>query len=115
MAKTREYSDVIKAVYKEIERLFKSPKDWGKEDEKIIQLFTILKEAVFEQVHNVLAPQKTAQGEKELRDILAKYVIGYTEKKKECEFHRRNLTYTRETCSVEENKGGAERIYRPIP
>lgn len=82
MAKTREYTDVIKAVYKEIERLFKTPKLWDKEDEKIIQLFSILKEAVFEQVHNVLAPQKTAQGEKELRDILAKYVIGYTEKKK---------------------------------
>ena len=73
MAKTREYSDVIKAVYKEIERLFKTPKLWDKEDEKIIQLFSILKEAVFEQVHNVLAPQRTAQGEKELRDILAKY------------------------------------------
>ena len=86
MAKTREYSDVIKAVYKEIERLFKTPKLWDKEDEKIIQLFSILKEAVFEQVHNVLAPQKTAQGEKELRDILAKYVIGYTEKKKSVNF-----------------------------
>lgn len=82
MAKAKEYTDVIKAVYKEIERLFRSPKDWGKEDEKIIQLFSILKEAVFEQVHNVLAPQKTASSEKELRDILAKYVIGYTEKKK---------------------------------
>lgn len=86
MAKTREYSDVIKAVYKEIERLFKTPKLWDKEDEKIIQLFSILKEAVFEQVHNVLAPQKTAQGEKELRDILAKYVIGYTEKNKGVNF-----------------------------
>ena len=86
MAKTREYTDVIKAVYKEIERLFKTPKLWDKEDEKIIQLFSILKEAVFEQVHNVLAPQKTASAEKELRDILAKYVIGYTEKKKGLNF-----------------------------
>jgi predicted phage terminase large subunit-like protein len=86
MAKTREYSDVIKAVYKEIERLFKTPKLWDKEDEKIIQLFSILKEAVFEQVHNVLAPQRTASAEKELRDILAKYVIGYTEKKKSVNF-----------------------------
>ena len=86
MAKTRDYTDVIKAVYKEIERLFKTTKLWDKEDEKIIQLFSILKEAVFEQVHNVLAPQKTVQGEKELRDILAKYVVGYTEKKKGVNF-----------------------------
>ena len=86
MAKTREYSDVIKAVYKEIERLFKTPKLWDKEDEKIIQLFSILKEAVFEQVHNVFAPQRTASAEKELRDIIAKYVIGYTEKKKGVNF-----------------------------
>jgi predicted phage terminase large subunit-like protein len=86
MAKTRDYADVIKAVYKEIERLFKTPKLWDKEDEKIIQLFSILKEAVFEQVHNVLAPQRTASAEKELRDIIAKYVIGYTEKKKGVNF-----------------------------
>ncbi len=82
MAKNNDYTEVIKAAYKEIEKLFKTPKIWDKEDEKIIQLFSILKEAVFEQVHNVLAQQKTASSEKELRDILAKYVIGYTEKKK---------------------------------
>lgn len=86
MANVRDYTDVIKAVYKEIEKLFKSPKSWDAEDEKIIQLYSVLKEAVFEQVHSVLVPQKTASSEKELRDILAKYVIGYTDNRKGVNF-----------------------------
>ena len=86
MAKTIQYTDVIKAYYKEIERLFKSPKLWDKEDGKIITLYSTLKEAIFAQVHTVLAPQKTAQSEKEIREIISKYVVGYTDKKKGVNF-----------------------------
>lgn len=81
MAKTNDYTEVIQTVYKEIDKLFKSPKTWSQEDAKIVQLFAILKEAVWQQVHSVLVPQQTAQSEKEIRDILAKYVVGYPNKK----------------------------------
>lgn len=86
MAKTNDYGNIAQIAYKEIEKLFKMTKVWSKEDEKIIQLFSILKEAVWQQVHSVLAPMKTDKAEKEIRDILAKYVIGYTEKKKGINF-----------------------------
>ena len=86
MAKTMDYSAVIQTVYKEIEKTFKNTKEWAQADEKIIQLFTILKEAVWQQVHTVLVPKQTANSEKELRDILAKYVVGYTEKKRSINF-----------------------------
>lgn len=86
MAKTNDYTKVIQTASHEIEKLFKSTKCWTQNDDKIVQLFAILKEAVYQQVHNVLSPQKTVEAEKELRDILAKYVIGYTDKKKSINF-----------------------------
>ena len=86
MAKTNDYGTVIQTVYQEIEKLFKNTKAWAQSDDKIVQLFAILKEAVYQQVHNVLSPQQTDKSEKELRDILAKYVIGYTDKKKSINF-----------------------------
>lgn len=86
MAKNNDYTQVIQTVYREIEKLFKSTKVWAQSDDKILQLYAILKEAIYQQVHNVLVPQKTAEGEKRIRDILAKYVIGYTDKKKSVNF-----------------------------
>lgn len=81
MAKTNDYMAIIQTVQKAIEKLFKSSKDWSQEDEKITQLFALLKEAVWQQVHSALVPQKTDKSEKEIRDILAKYVVGYPNKK----------------------------------
>ena len=86
MAKNTDYTEVIQAVYKEIEKLFKNTKAWGQADDKIVQLFAILKEAVWQQVHKVLVPMGTAESEKQIREILAKYVVGYTEKKKYINF-----------------------------
>ena len=81
MAKTNDYGEIIQTIYNEIERLFKSSKLWAQEDEKITQLFALLKEAVWQQVHSVLVQQKTEKSEKEIREILAKYVVGYPNKK----------------------------------
>ena len=86
MAKTSDYTAVIQTVYREIEKLFKNSKVWAQSDDKITQLFALLKEAVWQQVHSVLTPQETQKSEKEIRDILAKYVVGYTEKKKGVSF-----------------------------
>lgn len=84
MAKNNDYSIVIQKAYREIEKLFKSQKAWSQCDSKIIEILTILKTAIYEQVHNVLVPQRTEKTEKEVRDILAKYVIG--DKKKDAVF-----------------------------
>ena len=86
MAKTNDYTKVIQTASQEIDKLFKSTKTWAQCDDKIVQLYAILKEEVWQQVHNVLVPQKTDKAEKEIRDILAKYVIGYTDKKKSINF-----------------------------
>ena len=86
MAKTNDYTAIIQTVYREIEKLFKNSKAWAQSDDKITQLFGLLKEAVWQQVHTVLVPQQTQKSEKEIRDILAKYVVGYTEKKKGVNF-----------------------------
>ena len=79
-----DYGKIIKELAKEIDRLFKG-KDWGN-DEVVTQILEIYKEAIYQQVHYYLAPQKTAKSEKEIRDILAKYVIGYTDKAKKVNY-----------------------------
>ncbi len=79
MAET-DYTEVIKTCEKEINTLF-SGKGWA-DDEKVTQLFAIYKEAIYQQVHNVLVPQKTEEAEKQIRDILAKNVIGYNDTRK---------------------------------
>ena len=104
MAKTSDYTEVIITVSKEIGKLFKSTKEWVQSDDKIVQLFAILKEAVYQQVHNVLYPQHTANSEKELRDILAKYVIGYTDKKKGINFIGSILPIKSKLKQINKNK-----------
>jgi predicted phage terminase large subunit-like protein len=74
-----DYKDLIKTCAKEIEQLFKG-KGWN-DDEVVTQIFQIYYEAIWQQIHGVLAPQKTEKAEKEIRDIIAKYVIGYPDKK----------------------------------
>ena len=86
MAKTNDYTEVIETVYREIDKLFKNTKSWSQSDDKIVQLLSILKEAVWQQVHTVLIPQETDKAEKQIRDILAKYVVGYSDKKKHINF-----------------------------
>ena len=73
-----DYGSVIRDLSRDIERLFKG-KGWS-EDEVVTQILSIYRDAIYYQVHNVLVPQKTEKSEKEIRDILAKYVIGYTDK-----------------------------------
>lgn len=74
-----DYGSVIKECAKQIDMLFKG-KGWT-DDEKVTRLFDIYHKAIWSQIHNVLIPQKTDKAEKQVRDILAKYVIGYTKNK----------------------------------
>ena len=75
-----DYSGIIKDLSREIDKAFRSDK-W-KNDDVVVQLFEIYYEAIYQQVHGYLAPQKTAKAEKALREVLGKYVIGYTDKKR---------------------------------
>lgn len=79
-----DYGKLIADLSKEINRLFKG-KEWAN-DEVITQIFGIYHEAIYHQIHNILVPQKTASAEKEIRDIIAKYVIGYTDKAKKINY-----------------------------
>lgn len=75
-----DYFHIITYLSKEIDKLFGNPKLW-KDDSKVTQLFQIYYEAIYSQVHTVLAPQGTDEAEKQIREILAKYVVGYTDGK----------------------------------
>jgi hypothetical protein len=75
-----DYMPIIVACEKEINALFKS-KGWY-DDEKTTRLLDLYKTAIHQQIHSVLASQRNEEAEKQIRDIIAKYVIGYTDKKK---------------------------------
>lgn len=74
-----DYTPLIKECEKQISILFKG-KGWS-DDEKVTRLFSVYHEAIYSQIHSVLVPQNTEKSEKEIRDILAKYVIGCTKNK----------------------------------
>ena len=74
-----DYGSVIQECAKQINVLFKG-KGWT-DDEKVTRIFDIYYKAIWSQIHNVLVPQKTDKAEKQVRDILAKYVIGCTKNK----------------------------------
>lgn len=74
-----DYTPLIKECEKQISILFKG-KGWS-DDEKVTRLFSVYHEAIYSQIHSVLVPQNTEKSEKQIRDILAKYVIGCTKNK----------------------------------
>lgn len=74
-----DFLEVIEECSKQINNAFKSKK-W-QDDETVIKLFELLHYSCYEQIHNVLYVQKTQEAEKQIREILAKYVIGCTKNK----------------------------------
>lgn len=74
-----DYSALIKECAKQINILFNSP-EW-KNDEKVSRLLSVYHSAIYQQIHSVLVPLKTIKAEKEIRDLIAKHVIGYVDKK----------------------------------
>lgn len=75
-----DYSGLIKACAENIDKLFYGKKTW-EDDETITQLYRILLTALQQQVHGVLAVADTKDGEKQIRELLAKYVIGFVDKR----------------------------------
>lgn len=80
METENNYLPIIEYLSKEINKIFSNPKLW-KDDSKVTQLFRLYHEAIYNQIHTVLVPQKTDSAEKQIREILAKYVVGYTDTK----------------------------------
>lgn len=81
MAQITDYSKYIKAIYKDLENRSKNTKKWN-EDNDLLEILEYYKTCIWSQIHKVLVPLKTPQSEKEIRDIIGKYVIGYADKKK---------------------------------
>lgn len=75
-----DYINIIHTVQKEIDKRFKNRLLWN-DDEAVTQLFRVYHTAIYQQIHTTLAPQGTAKTEKELREVISKYVIGYTDTK----------------------------------
>lgn len=73
------YNALIVECYKQIGICIKG-KEWG-DDEKVTRLFDILHTAIRQQIHSVLVAEGTKKAESEIRDLLAKYVIGCVKNK----------------------------------
>ena len=75
-----DYTSAIKECAKQIEIAIKG-KMWS-DDEKVLKLFELLYDVCYEQIHSILEPQKSEKTEKEIRDIISKYVVGGVKGKK---------------------------------
>jgi hypothetical protein len=73
------HNNIIKTIYNELKRRIKG-KDWN-DDISILKLFQIYYDTIYDQIHNVLVPLGTKNSENEIRDIIAKYIIGYSNQK----------------------------------
>ena len=80
MTETLDYSKVIKECETQLLRLMKGKK-WDN-DQVVIDLLDTYYLVIHTQIHDILVPKETAKAETEIRDILAKHVIGYTKNKK---------------------------------
>lgn len=77
--KETDYLEAIVSCSKYIDKYFNG-KEW-KDDKLITDMFGMYYQAIYNQIHLVLVPQKSEKAEREICDILAKYVVGYTDGK----------------------------------
>ena len=75
----QDYTSIIKQCAKQINTLFKG-KGW-KDDELVTQVFNIYYTSLYNQIHTILVPMETEKSEKEIRELIAKYIIGYSDSK----------------------------------
>ena len=82
--KSSDYLSVIVQISKEIEKRLRGS-GWN-DDDSLLGLLDIYREAIWAQIHLILVPQKTEKSEKELRSIIAKYIIGYVDRAKKINY-----------------------------
>lgn len=73
------YKEIIEIYEKAIEKFIRTS-EWN-DDEKITRVFRNYHEALYAQIHTVLAPQNDEKSETEIRELINKYVIGKSVKK----------------------------------
>lgn len=71
-----DYGVAITETYKAVKEVCRS-KDLWKNDELCLQVFKQFKTLLYTQIHKVLSINKTDEKEKQIRELLAKYIIGY--------------------------------------
>lgn len=71
-----DYKDTIEKIYAEIRDTVGKPK--YKDHRTMLKVFELFHTAIHTQIHAVLVPQKSKTAEKEIREIIGKYVIGKT-------------------------------------
>lgn len=69
-----DYLDNIKDISKLLNKFWNN-------NSKFVRLLELYHDAIYNLVHTVLTPQKTTESKNQIRDILAKYVVGYTNPK----------------------------------
>ena len=85
MGAIRDYGKYIKSIYAGI--LKKSRTSEWKDDEAVLRIFGYYKQAIYEQIHNILSPIGRKDSEKEIKDIISNYVIGYVDAKKKVSYY----------------------------
>ena len=80
MAQITNYSKYINSIYKDLTKRCKT--NLWKDDLQITEILKIYRFAIYNHIHNYLVPLKTANAEKEIREIISKYVIGYQDSRK---------------------------------
>lgn len=80
-SKNAGYSAVIHRCECEITKIFKNPKRWKSENEKILRIYDIYYQAIYQEIHGNLDKAKNDICEEKIRDIIRKNVIGYNDKK----------------------------------
>lgn len=76
-----DYYNIIKKSAEALNKLFNSKKEWS-DDQSIIDKYEFLYKICYKQIHSILVPQKKMSAEMQIREIIAKYIIGYVDTKK---------------------------------
>lgn len=81
----KNYNKTIKDCNDILSRMIAS-KEWDN-DEKLTDIYAIYRDAIYNQIYEILLPRKNYESEKQLREIIAKYVIGYRDSKTKILYH----------------------------
>lgn len=79
-----DYYKIIKKSAEALNKLIKT-KEW-KNEQSILDKYEFLYKICYKQIHSILVPQRKQSAEMQIREIIAKYIIGYTDTKE-------NVTY----------------------
>ena len=74
------YKNLIQESYTAIQKMLKLNIGNWDNDDSVIQILSLYKEALYCYIHKELYPQKTEEADREIRNVVARYITGYTDK-----------------------------------